>query len=57
MRQGFLVLVYYMLCLFIYWFIYLFIYLFIYDNDDDDSDRIILMMFQEDLFFVPFLMH
>ena len=43
--------------LFIHLLVYLFIYLFIYDNDDDDSDRIILMMFQEDLFFVPFLMH
>ena len=49
--------VYLFICLFIYLFIFVLIYLFIYDNHDDDSDGIILMMFQEDLFFVPFLMH
>ena len=49
--------IYLFVCLFVCLFILLFIYLFIYDNHDDNSDGIILMMFQEDLFFVPFLMH
>ena len=53
--------IYFCTYLFIYLFVCLFVclfyYLFIYDNHDDDSDGIILMMFQEDLFFVPFLMH